>query len=87
MAEKSSNRTAKDVKIGELQGIIEKLRGTAAETEEENGEKREEVRKMRARVEQMLDVVIYSAAGTKSKVVQATYENLKITGHQIKVLD
>jgi hypothetical protein len=49
--EKSSNRTQKDIKIGELQTIISKLRDEAIMAEEMNTEKRDDVRKMRIKME------------------------------------
>lgn len=42
--EKSSNRTLKDLKIGELQTIIKKLRDEAILAEDINTEKRDDVR-------------------------------------------
>ncbi len=51
--EKSSNRTLKDLKIGELQAIIEKLREEARLAEDINTEKRDDVRKMRIKMEHM----------------------------------
>jgi len=41
--EKSSNRTLKDLKIGELQAIIQKLREEARLAEDINTEKRDDV--------------------------------------------
>ncbi len=49
--EKSSNRTLKDLKIGELQTLILKLRKEAALTEDMNLEKREDVKRMRIKLE------------------------------------
>ena len=51
--EKSSNRTLKDLKIGELQAIIQKLREEARLAEDINTEKRDDVRKMRVKMESM----------------------------------
>lgn len=51
--EKSSNRTLKDLKIGELQAIIQKLREEARLAEDINTEKRDDVRKMRVKMENM----------------------------------
>ncbi len=51
MNEKSSNRTLKDLKIAELQTIIKKLRDEAILAEDINTEKRDDVRKMRLKME------------------------------------
>jgi hypothetical protein len=50
--EKSSNRTLKDIKIGELQTLIGKLQREATLTEDMNQEKREDLKRMRLKLEQ-----------------------------------
>ena len=49
--EKSSNRTLKDLKISELQTIIKKLREESILAEDINTEKRDDVRKMRIKMD------------------------------------
>ena len=51
--EKSSNRTLKDVKIGELQSLITKLQREAALAEGMNEERSEDLRQMRQRLDQI----------------------------------
>jgi hypothetical protein len=51
--EKSSNRTLKDVKIGELQTLIQKLQREAALAEGMNEERSDDLRLMRQRLDQV----------------------------------
>lgn len=45
--EKSSHRTLKDIRIGELQSVIGRLREDAVVAESLNGERREDVSKLK----------------------------------------
>ncbi len=49
--EKASNRTLKDIKIGELQSIIQKLQKEAAVAEGMNEEKRDDIQKMKTKMD------------------------------------
>ncbi len=51
--DKSSNRTLKDVKIGELQTLIQKLQREAALAEGMNEERSDDLRQMRQRLDQI----------------------------------